>query len=469
MPEHLSLFRPCSTPFHWAASTSIPSICVPGHTCFSSVSGSPLRSDRHRLEQSWLELCYPIRAMTWAVLLNDQHARAVCDELVAAVAKVPAVPGGLGGAAGHALLYTYAAMASPEGGDALMQAGSARLDAAVAALDGDVKTIGLWSGVAGVRFAIAHLADGDAAAAAIATIDAALVSVLERAPWPDTYDLISGLCGIGAAALEGPEPNHAILARVIDHLEALATREGGGVTWFTPPGLLPDWQRALHPGGYHNLGLAHGVAGVIALLAAALEHQVARARIEPLLRSAVAWTLAAVPARTPRRYPAWLAPETDRTPAKLGWCYGDPGMTVALWRAARALSDPTWEREAMAMAIAMSECTFEEAAVADTGLCHGAAGLAHIFNRLFQATGDERLGASARRWFERLLSMHRPGEGIGGFQTLQIHDGVDVWVDDPHMLSGAVGIALALLAATTAVEPAWDRTLLCDLAPKELA
>jgi hypothetical protein len=33
------------------------------------------------------------------------------------------------------------------------------------------------------------------------------------------------------------------------------------------------------------------------------------------------------------------------------------------------------------------------------------------------------------------------------------------------LLTGATGIALALLAAVTAVEPAWDRMLLVDIPP----
>jgi hypothetical protein len=34
------------------------------------------------------------------------------------------------------------------------------------------------------------------------------------------------------------------------------------------------------------------------------------------------------------------------------------------------------------------------------------------------------------------------------------------WKDDPGFLTGSAGIGLALLAATTAVAPDWDRVLL---------
>ena len=61
--------------------------------------------------------------------------------------------------------------------------------------------------------------------------------------------------------------------------------------------------------------------------------------------------------------------------------------------------------------------------------------------------------------------MRQPGQGIGGY-TAQLlgDDGALTWAD-PGLLTGAIGIALALLAATTAVEPAWDRMLLVAIPP----
>ena len=37
------------------------------------------------------------------------------------------------------------------------------------------------------------------------------------------------------------------------------------------------------------------------------------------------------------------------------------------------------------------------------------------------------------------------------------------WLDDPGLLTGATGVGLALLAAATAIEPAWDRILLVSV------
>src|SRR5262249_14299323 len=100
-------------------------------------------------------------------------------------------------------------------------------------------------------------------------------------------------------------------------------------------------------------------------------------------------------------------------------------------------------------------------------LCHGAAGLGHLFNRLFQATGDEHLAEAARVWFRRTLDLRQPGRGIAGFEAGKgnAHRRL-LWVDDPGLLQGAAGIALALLAAATPLEPGWDRLLLVPIPPQ---
>jgi hypothetical protein len=105
----------------------------------------------------------------------------------------------------------------------------------------------------------------------------------------------------------------------------------------------------------------------------------------------------------------------------------------------------------------------ESCGVVDAPLCHGAAGLGHLYNRIFQATGDRRFLDAALRWVESALEMKRDGEGIGGYQTWRPGEGG--WTSDRSLLAGATGVALALLAAATPVEPSWDRLLLASVPP----
>jgi hypothetical protein len=103
--------------------------------------------------------------------------------------------------------------------------------------------------------------------------------------------------------------------------------------------------------------------------------------------------------------------------------------------------------------------------VLDVPLCHGASGVAHVFNRLAQATGDADLARTADRWFTQSLAMRRGDEAIAGFPVAGISDGDTRWQPSTDLLTGASGVALALHAAISPIEPAWDQLLLADLSP----
>ncbi len=337
----------------------------------------------------------------------------------------------------------------------------------------------LFGGFAGVAWTIAHLTkmaggaghgsgdndgnDGESATDDLQEIDDVLVSHLGRSPWFESYDLISGLAGYGVYALERlPSPGgQALLEQVVTRLDELAEHNELGTTWHTPPELLPEWQRELYPNGYYNLGLAHGVPAVIAVLAGAVDAGICVDNAQPLLAGAIDWLLAQrLPPGGETNFLTMTAPGVDSgTKSRLAWCYGDAGVAVSLLLAARQVGDIRGESEAMSVALSTVERSLDSAGVVDGFLCHGSAGLGHIFNRLWQATGEQRFAAAARIWFDDCL---------GRFET----GGIEGWSNPTDeqppagLLTGSVGIGLALLAAVSNQTPDWDRTILTNVPPR---
>jgi lantibiotic biosynthesis protein len=344
------------------------------------------------------------------------------------------------------------------------EAGKA-LAAAITAI-GQRSSPGLYGGAARVAFAVGHLSAGDDADLACEMIEASLLRFLEQPT--DTYDLISGVVGIAVPVLQRiadgrPSPSSEPVARsILGHLERLSRTQTTGVAWHTPATILPQWQRELAPDGYINLGLAHGVPGVIAILARYIAAGVEVARARRLLDGAVAYLLSVAEPREGGRYQAWL-PSTGTMP-RVAWCYGDLGVAVALLGAAIATGRDDWRASALELAHGMAARPFESSQVTDAGLCHGAAGVAHVFNRMAQATGDAELARAADTWFDRTIAMRR-SEPIAGYPRAVPVDGVITWEPAEDLLTGATGIALALHAAISPIEPAWDQLLLADLSP----
>jgi hypothetical protein len=419
------------------------------------------------------------------------------DELAAALAPVEENPSAsetarsqalADGPAGQALFFHYLDRARP--GQGHDESALAHLETAIAATAETMSAPGLYGGFSGVAWVLEHLtgrlleppAPGEEdPGEEVAT---ALTAYLGHTPWLDDYDLISGLVGFGVWAVErAPRSGGAEAAEsVVRRLGELAERGdggGGGVTWRTAPERMMASEAANHPQGNYNLGVAHGVPGVIGILgemvAAGLPAGGAAGEgtARELLAGAVEWLLGQrLPAGSRSCFSYSVAPGVEPVPARHAWCYGDPGVSLALLSAARAAGEPEWERQAVAVARAAAARDPDAGGVVDGGLCHGAAGLAHLYNRLFQATGDPSFRAAALAWIERLMAQRRPGQGIAGWQAwrpIGEITGPDPelgWVDDRGFLTGAAGIGLVLLGALSPVEPAWDRLLLASAPPR---
>lgn len=420
---------------------------------------------------------------TWSPILSPEtadRALRVVDEIAADLRKELSVPrptetswlrrgpSMAGGDAGQAFFFTYLAQSRPDQGhdDTALEL----LERATEATGEMQAPPGFYSGFSGVAWTLEHLRgrlfedDGEDPGEEVA---AALVEHLGLTPWMGHYDVISGLAGFGVYALERlPRPGgRECLERVVRRLSELAVRRPDGIAWRTAPHLMIERELESYPEGNFNAGVAHGVPGVLPVLAQACA---AGVDARELLDGAVAWTLAQkLPEGGEASFPYTVAEETDPRPTRLAWCYGDLGIAVALLTAARAVGEESWEREAVAIGHKAARRRLDGSGVIDASLCHGAAGDGHLFNRLYQATGDPVFHEAALYWIEQALDMHKPGEGIGGYHAWVVGDGTELaWRPDPGFLTGSAGIALALLAAATGVEPEWDRVLLADIPGK---
>jgi lantibiotic biosynthesis protein len=392
--------------------------------------------------------------------------RAAVREIATAVARrEPSTsdPSLASGSAGTGLFLATAAAVLDD--PWLHEAADARLDHARDALAEVPLGAALYSGLPGVAWVLANAAgvpeDGDG----LEEIDALLAARAATTPWVDHYDLVFGLAGVGTYAL-GRLPRadaRRCVEEVVARLAELAVDLPGGTAWHTPYALLPGHQQAMAPDGLFNLGAAHGIPGILGFLAGACAADVARGEAAVLLERGVEWLLrqrlvvGGVPWLPPH-----VRPGARSGPARAAWCYGNPGVAPVLLQASAVTGEPRWANAALELAAAAAALPYEETRVVDAGLCHGAAGLLHLYHRLFQDTGDERLGAAARAWVGHTLAL-RGRSGVAGFRAWMPVEGVrNDWVADPGFLTGASGVGLALLAAVEPSTAGWDALLLAS-------
>lgn len=340
-----------------------------------------------------------------------------------------------------------------------------RLEEALDALAAQPLTSSLYSGFTGIAWAV-ELVDGLLGAGSedrSGDIDDALTRLLRRYPEDAPYDLINGLTGLGVYALaRWPRPGAApLVLGVIEQLARRARHDRDGVSWRTPASRRGPRREWYWPSGV-DLGVAHGIAGVIPFLARVHRLGLARQTVRPLLDGAVRWLLAhlADTAAGPT-VPYFIADGVEPGPARSAWCYGDPGVAAALLLAARDAGEPGWAAAATGLAVRAAARPPDQTGVVDAGLCHGSAGLAHLFNRMYQMTAEPALADAARFWVERTLelcSAMAPSRGV------TLTEAARPGPKGPGLLEGAAGVALAMEAAATTAEPVWDQMLLVSAA-----
>jgi hypothetical protein len=257
------------------------------------------------------------------------------------------------------------------------------------------------------------------------------------------YDIITGLAGTGrillAALAGGHDHAQPGLIAVLTTLTAMINNPAGA----TRPGwwLAPDGRpatRDVSPSGVAETGMAHGIAGPLALLSTAatagwtIDGQISA------IRTAATWLLAWQTPGTATWPPHITGAELDHqepAPAPAAgrrdaWCYGSPGISHALTAASRALDDPRPARVANTAITAMAARPIRRWDTEGPALCHGTAGVLQSAAS-HQITAD--LAASAVT--AAFNSQH-------AFAIRNVHS--HVASDDPGLLTGAAGVALAL-------------------------
>jgi hypothetical protein len=336
-----------------------------------------------------------------------------------------------------------------------------------------VRTLGLFSGLCGLAFATAYLSHrGTRYRKLLAHLDQTLLAQVpgwvQDAPAAGPgvavgqFDVISGWTGL-AAYLLGREPGrerdaalHAVLRRLVD-----LTQEVDGLpAWHTPGPLIVDEAMARRcPGGVLNCGMAHGIAGPLALLSTAhgAGVGVGVSGLVAAVRRAADWLAGQrVEDAWGVSFPAVVPLGEDAaavSPARNAWCYGSPGVARALWLAGAALPDP----ELRGLSVRAMEAVMRRPAAArqidSPGFCHGVAGLLQITLRFAHETAAESFRAGAQRLVCQLLDLYEPDAPLG-YRSLEAGGGR---ADRPGLLEGAPAVAMVLLAAVLPEPPDWDR------------
>jgi lantibiotic biosynthesis protein len=275
----------------------------------------------------------------------------------------------------------------------------------------------------------------------------------------NNWDFLHGAIGVGLlfATDQGNEESLRYTNNLIDKLEEICIRDENDAY---------KWKSTIYMGNYraegYNLGLSHGITGIIAFLTKTYKKGINQAKSKKMLEGAIKYLLQNQNDLMVQDcyFPSWIGDGNANRKSRLGWCYGDLGIAVTLYNAAKVLEDIALEEFALkVLHYNTKRRNLERNSIADAGLCHGTAGIAHIYNRMFWNTKDEIFHETAKFWFNKTLEMSKYPDGLAGFKAIHSFD-ADGAKNEYSLLEGIAGIGLAIHSWITDTEPTWDKFLL---------
>lgn len=346
---------------------------------------------------------------------------------------------GLEGPAGFALLYAALAELTGDARFAAAMHSSLR----TAARTDDRPEIGLFNGISGLRAAAALACRNEPRyAKLVGQCDAYVDEQMPRLPSKPktyaTYDLISGWSGARLArGVDAPLAPDELVTRIVWTLD---DRD----RWRCPHPIRS------HLGPVNDLGMAHGLAGMVASLALTVEP------LDGAVRAATARATFDLRNECIRKGDLALwpsaVPNSDGNDFRSAWCYGAAGALCAVHAAARALGDGDameFAHDAMRSLAAQPGDAWH---IEGAALCHGLMGNALCFASFAFAAGDPDLWHAAFCTAENALDDLEKNEGICWARGYP-----NGWYDSLGILDGACGAALGLLTLCGDADSTWMR------------
>jgi len=292
------------------------------------------------------------------------------------------------------------------------------------------------------------------------TFNAPTDRLLERLTEPESWDGemefilgISGLSPYAARRLQNGRGGRIIENIYNVHCSKVSLFGDDEASWETPHKSVYRLNRDQEHQEF-NLGLAHGVPGIILSLIPATGINSTRVEAKKLILKASNWLIQQKKENPKQSSFGYVS--GDNANSRLGWCYGDLGIAIALARAGECLQNENLKHEALEIALKASTRDIQSSGVVDASVCHGSAGIAMLFDRLDNVFEHPDLRSAKHYWINDILYRYKKN----GLSGLSYYDNcTDKYTRDYSLLNGIAGVGLVLLTEL-GVKPEWSDVLL---------
>lgn len=287
------------------------------------------------------------------------------------------------------------------------------------------------------------------------------------------YDVVEGISGITNYLLLLTEDKRMkqllmqalqFLVVITEDIERYGVKVPG---WYVPSKHhFTPIEEKLYPKGSFNLGLAHGIAGIIIILSKALLQGIKVKGQEHAIKKMVDFLIQfANKDETHLFWKGFISFEEF----KLGkvsnkidfrrdaWCYGNPGVCLALLYAGKALDKSEYTE--------LGIYTLEEAVKKLHGIfsptfCHGIAGISQILLQANDIIGEKYFERQVQDLKHKLINFYDKTY-LFGFHNYEAYDSRGITpVNYIGLLDGSVGVCLSLISIELGTKTKWRESFI---------
>ncbi|MEL6560562.1 MAG: lanthionine synthetase LanC family protein [Bacteroidota bacterium] len=324
---------------------------------------------------------------------------------------------------------------------------------------------GLADGYTGIAWLLQHLINesfhDEITQQMVSGFDKLVINSLPFYQKNHNYDPLYGAIGAGLYFIERGTMISE-LKSVIEILAQLAVTDNGGISWldrFTDSDAAPQ----------RNLGLSHGVTGIILFLINSHrfvrqkfpESRLLLEQLSQMIADAVNWL---IDQEKPCGYSTFPNNAENTEESRLGWSYGDLGIAYCILLAAKEFNNKIWSQKGLAIGlhtlkrgIPDSHMYLDHHQIPDAGICNGAAGIALLYHSLFKLTTNQKFVERSAYWHGITIQSIIAAYEIYGDEdapVANVH-----WWNDISLIKGLSGIGLSLSSGNL-VEAGWKKALL---------
>jgi len=277
-----------------------------------------------------------------------------------------------------------------------------------------------------------------------------------------TVDVIAGLSGIGRYLIDNlSDPLcYDCLVEVLQCLLALIqprTIEGQ---------ILPGWvygvddplnQYRGKTGFWYDMGLAHGVTGILNLLTTSYARGIRVNGLRSTIYLLTEWILSKAERHAGGpSFPSNILAMPEQVKStnsdaihRSAWCYGTPGVARTLFLTGQALDDAGLSQQAFGIFFDVIQQPVSQWGLVGPMLCHGLGSMLLINEFMIQDAPPGELCTELQikqQTLHRLIWSQFDKNSPFGFQNqIQVDDESYLQINDPSYLTGAAGLFLSLL------------------------